>query len=404
MPNETIPTIKRTGVIFRPGDYGAVNNADDVKAGKKGVYSEADMHLLAGDDPVPIKMSHLPTIMDGKLGQCTRRFVGFDDSGKQVLMGEWEEPEPLNQLLGDTRRSVSIEVFPLSKKVNAVALEVNPHITDAAFFSQALEEAYVRFSKGEEIEPLASFAYESSAERDAIPDNSWRQTNGVSQPLGSDYAMYSNQEKTVMNAAEFKGKVFVQHEAGKFQQATPEELVAFTGGKIEVVATAPEPEKAEPKTPRELELEAKVAKFEADTSAEKTRALEAAAVAKADALVESGVIEAKGNEAYNHWLAAFSVAGKIDAQREELALFSADSPHAAFSLTDHLDAMVKNMKKHDGTEQVSGLDPSAAGGVAVFEQNKTTVTDPQTGDAVEIVDARLKKERAEFLEAQKSAR
>lgn len=427
MPNE-IPTIQRTGIMFRPGDYGA-----------KGIYTDADMDALAGDVNVPIKMSHYPTLLDGKLGTCERAFVGFDENGKKVLMGQWAEPKPLADLLGDTPRSLSVEIDLKNKSLAAVALEVNPHIKDAAFFSQAVEDAYAKFSAGEDVEQIASFAFESASERDlipaedfgdpdnklfpcrtqqelrqcldelanaddptavkarltaiaerkglTIPTNDWRWSRGVSKPLeaGYDLAMYSNNttEKTQMSN-EFKGRIMIEPEPGKFRTATVEEIVAFTGGKIEVVAKVAEPEAAVEKTPREIELETKLAKFEADTETERLRGIEAAAVAKTDALVDSGVVAAKGNEDYNAYLAAFTLAGRVDSERETLAFFSADSPHAKFSLTGLLDDLTAKLPKHDGTEQVSNLNPAAAGGIAVFEQNATTVTDPESAEIVEL--------------------
>ena len=140
-----LPTQKRTGIIFRPGNYG-----------KKGNYTEADLEAMAGNKMLPIRMSHhvTPIELAGKMGHCTRTFTGLDSSGNKVLFGEWDEPLPLAQMLGDFPRSLSVEIEPLTKTLRAVALEVKPHIQDAAFFSQAVENAYVTFSRGEEVKPL----------------------------------------------------------------------------------------------------------------------------------------------------------------------------------------------------------------------------------------------------------
>ncbi len=147
--SNSFPTTKRTGILFRAGFYGA-----------KGTYSDADIEAMAGTKMLPIRMSHhvTPIELAGNLGHCTRTYTGYDSSGQKVLFGEWLEPLPLTQMLGDFPRSLSVEIELATKQIYAVALEVTPHIQDAAFFSQAVSSAYVKFSRGEAVQPLADDA------------------------------------------------------------------------------------------------------------------------------------------------------------------------------------------------------------------------------------------------------
>jgi hypothetical protein len=141
------PTTKRTGILFRQGCYGA-----------KGNYTDADLDAMAGTRMLPIRMSHhvTPIELAGKMGHCNRTYTGYDESGQKVLFGEWDEPLPLTQMLGDFPRSLSVEIELATKQIRAVALEVTPAIKDAAFFSQAVERAYVKFSRGEAVAPLGA--------------------------------------------------------------------------------------------------------------------------------------------------------------------------------------------------------------------------------------------------------
>lgn len=140
MSNESKKYVTRRGIIFRPGSYGA-----------KETYSDADIDAMAGDNPLPINIEHKKTLLDGFLGHLTRRFSGYDDQGRKVLMGEWQEPEPLALLLGDTERKVSIEIDMATKQPVGLALTHSPAITDAALFS-----AFSAYERGEEVKPLAS--------------------------------------------------------------------------------------------------------------------------------------------------------------------------------------------------------------------------------------------------------
>lgn len=340
MPDKKeVPTIPRVGILFRPGDYG-----------DKGVYTEADLEAMQGEVNVPIKMSHHPTLLDGRLGICERAFVGFDGEGKRVLMGQWREPKPLADLLRDTPRTLSVEIDRKSKQLAAVALEVNPHIQDAAFFSKAVEGAYEKFSKGEEVVPLAGYAASSKTSQE-----------------GEDMS-----KETEVVTEQPKG--FLEQLRALFSSAKPEELEEAES-EITQIRTG--------KTARELELEKELAKFQADAEAKARAEVEAKATERADALVAEGVVAAKGNEEYSQWLAAFSVAEQIDRDRNEYAFFSKDSPHAEFSLSAMLENVAKRLPRHDGSEQVGGHDPSVKG-LAVFEQAKTTVTDPVTGSTQEL--------------------
>lgn len=338
-----IPSIRRTGIIFRSGVYGA-----------KGSYSDADIDAMAGDNPLPVNLEHRPSLLDNKLGQCVRRFSAFDDNGKKVLMGEWDEPAPLAALLGDTVRRASIEIDMATKQPTGLALTHIPHISDAALFS-AVTDAYAKFSRGEQIIPLAE-----------TPS----QENSMSQTI----------ETVVVETAK---PSFLERLRAMFSDAQPEELDAAH----DVLTQA-----KTGKTPRELELETKLAEFEAAEKNAAFSAIEANATNEADALVTAGVIKAKGNEDYEQAVAAFSAAALADINvdaRAKIACFAADAPTAKFSMAAHLKAVYAKLPKYDGAERTNDLTPTQ---LAVFEQAKTTVTG-EDGGAVDLAERnRMRKE------------
>jgi len=331
---DTIPSIKRTGVIFKPGNYGA-----------KGEYSDADIDAMAGDTPLPVNLEHRKSLLDGRLGELTRRFSGFDENGNKVLMGEWNEPAPLAQLLGDTVRKASIEIDLKTKQPVGLALTHLPHISEAALFS-AVEDAYAKFSRGEEIVPLAP-------------------TTPQENTVMTQTAAATPQEQE-------QPKGFMAQLSALFSGAKPEELqqaeTALTTAKTG-------------KTPREIELEQRVAKFEADEAQQNAAKFSTNAVEEADKLVLAGKFAAKGNEDYNNFVAAFTAAQHVDASRDSIACFSGDTPAVAatFSMTEYLRTTAEKLPKHDGTERTGDLTPDQ---IAVFEHNKTTAKD-KDGETVD---------------------
>lgn len=341
---EKIPTISRTGILFRPGDYG-----------KRGLYTDADIEAMAGDVNVPIRMSHYPTLLEGKLGLCERAFVGYDESGQKVLMGQWQEPQPLADLLGDAPRPLSVEIDLKTKKLAAVALEVYPQIKDAGFFSEQVEEAFAKFSRGEKVEPLDDI------------DNSAQETSIMSTP---NETVIVEAPAVNESALSFMDKV-----KALFSSAQPEELAAVDGVLVQARTG---------KTPRELELEQKLAKFELDEAVKFAAVANAEAVAFADKMVGEKKIVAKGNDAYEAAVALFSIARHFDGDKPQLACFSAEFKADEFQAVDALTALFHSLPVHHKEgEQAGGLDPKDVKNIALFEQEKTSVTDPATGEMAE---------------------
>lgn len=406
---ENCPTVPRTGRIFREGDYG-----------EKGKYTAADIDAMAGKGALPINIEHRKSLFDGKLGSLEEWWADTDEQGTRCLFGRWREPEPLALLLGDTTRGASIEIDKATKKPVALALTYNPHITDAALF-HAVEEACEKFSRGEEIE-LLDFAAESIAEAAAIPDEdfgdsprrlypvrtqaelrqAWQELVYAEDPTtvkaklqeiatrkGLDWAKaqrsYTSQTPGMSLPAEDRTsywdfsqaqdtmKIFIQQENGALVPATPEQIVTFTAGKVQIEAVptleAPEP------TEREKELTARVEQMEADKRAAFSASIQSSAEAQADKLIDDKRILPADRAAY---VAAFAVAARYDAQRADLAFFSADSEDAKFSLGEHIAAVFAKLPPHTLTEEEAGGANDDA--IAVFEQEKTTVRDAQTGE------------------------
>jgi hypothetical protein len=407
--------VLRRGKVFEIGNYPDKNfslTLDEAKA------------AIENFQPCNANLEHKNTILDGRLGSLVEVSMGAD--GKSIF-GTVAEPKWLADLLPEGERKVSLEWDTKKKQMVGIGHVLNPRVPDAVVFN-----AYAKFSAGEEVIP---FAYESDAERDAIPDedfgdvtnklfpcrtqqelrqcldelayaedptavktrlveiaarkglkipdNEWRQTGGVSKPRGTDYAYYSKEstrmstENPAATPTEQPKGIMAQIKA-LFSGATPEELAQ---AETELVTAKTG------KTPREIELETKLAKFEAEQKNAAFSSIESNATAFADGLVESGQVEAKGNEAYEQAVAAFSAAALADANTEDrakVACFSADAPTAKFSLTNHLKEVYAKLPKYDGSERAGNLTPEQ---VAVFEQSKTTLKDEETGEVKTINDA-----------------
>jgi hypothetical protein len=262
------------------------------------------------------------------------------------LFGEWQEPEPISLLLGDTPRKASIEIDMATKQPVGLALTHIPHIKDAAFFSQAIEEAYAQFSRGEEVTPL----------------NTTPQEQVIMTP-----------ETTVVETPK---PSFIDSVMALFSGAKPEELDAVEGALVQAKTG---------KTAREIQLEeeleqhkAELAKFSQSEADKAREAAGSAAIAFADGLVEASVKVGdtplvKGNDAYEKAVALFSMAAEFDASKPALACFSDDFKATDFNATEAVKAVFEALPKHTkNEEQAGGLNPEA---VAVFEQNETTTKD-----------------------------
>lgn len=436
---EEFPALSRQGVVFRSGDYG-----------EKGAYTDADLANMTGNEPLPVNLEHRHSLLSGKLGQLTRRWFGKDENGKSALFGEWLEPEPLAQLLGETERKVSIELDKATKQPVGLALTWNPHIKDAALFTEAVEKAYVQFSNGETITPVdvATFAYESNTERDKIdtadfadPDNKlfpvrtqeelrdamkqvWSASDPIKvmknitliaerkglsteanfypiyprqgmakgieekpNPATYDPYYYSNESNTNMRffiqnkpgdhviataqqVATFVGGVvgpqtqgvFVE-ENNRFRSATPEEIVGFTAGLVKFSTPA---SSVTPEIQAQLD---ELAQFKA----KEATAQNAVFTATAEGVYEQLLKDNKAVPADKETIvAAFTIAARYDAQKADLAYFSADSEQAKFSLSDHLKKLHEGVKPHNlAREQGASFSEET---FAMFDQSKTTFT------------------------------
>jgi len=157
------PFKAKNGPVFRAGDYSDKGI---------GVVTEADLYAIAkaSNAPAPVNYEHIPGLLDGKLGDVHSFRVEDDpETGEKAIFATWEEPEPLALLLGDSQRTVSAEFTDWrTRKIEAVALAIDPRIDGAAFFTKA-PAAYAAFSQGRGVQPLA-FAFRSKGEQDAAGD------------------------------------------------------------------------------------------------------------------------------------------------------------------------------------------------------------------------------------------
>jgi len=391
--------VLRRGKIFEIGDY----------ADKKFSLSADEAQLaVAAFSPCAVNLEHKKTILDGHLGSLVD--VSLSADGK-TLFGSVMEPSWLAGLLPTSERKVSLEWDQATKQIVGVAHVLNPRIKDAVVF-----DAFARFSSGEEVVP---FAYESTAERDAIleedfgdptnklfpvrtqeecrqslnelafaddptavkvrivaiaarkglkiPDNYWMQTRGVSKPIvtNSDYSMYSQEKNmTPVEITEVPKVSFMDQVKALFSGAKPEELAEVEGALTHAKTG---------KTPREIELETKLAKFEADESVKFSQAANEKAIAFADGLVEAKKIAAKGNTQYEAAVALFSIASEFDAKKPALVCFNDEFPADKFQAAESVKALFAAIPAHTKEEeQAGGLE---AGAVAMFEQAVTTVKD-----------------------------
>jgi hypothetical protein len=210
-------------------------------------------------------------------------------------------------------------------------------------------------------------------------------------PRIADAAVFGDDDKPKENAmAEKEVETPKGVKAGMralFDQATPEELAQLD-------AIFAESKPVPVKTPREKELEDRIAKFEQDQATAAAAAVQAQAVAFADSLVTAGKIAAQGNDAYNEAVAMFTLCADYDAKRPQLACFSDEAAAKKFNALPVLTAYVKLMPNLglDG-EKAGGADQETARLIAAFEQEVTTVNGKAADQAVDW--AEVNKSRAE---------
>lgn len=111
----------REGKIFEVGEY----------PDKEFELTEAEADAaIAEFKPVPLDLEHMPTILDGKLGQVTAMYR----KGKE-LFGAVELPSWLDNLLAPEERKVSCTWDRATKKLKALALVRTPRVPDAALMA-----------------------------------------------------------------------------------------------------------------------------------------------------------------------------------------------------------------------------------------------------------------------------
>lgn len=128
----------KEGKIFEAGDYpdkGIAFTPEDLQA------------AVAAFAPVDLDLEHIPTVLDGKLGQLQE--VKTADDGK-TLMGKVAIPEWLDKAVGNVPLKVSCTWDRASKKLAKLALVLQPRVSDAAIMSAFAEFAGKRHSAQDE--------------------------------------------------------------------------------------------------------------------------------------------------------------------------------------------------------------------------------------------------------------
>lgn len=126
--------VVRTGKLFECGEYPDKNFS----------FDEEDLQqAVAAFRPVPVDLEHIPTVLQGKLGQVTRIFPGEDG---RSLMGDVALPAWLDTLLEQGNRRVSATWDRATKTLQGLALVRNPRVSDAALMAAfaAADPAFAR--------------------------------------------------------------------------------------------------------------------------------------------------------------------------------------------------------------------------------------------------------------------
>lgn len=122
-PTEPPGMVVREGKVFEAGEYPDKEltvTTDDLVA------------AVAGFAPVPVDLEHVPTLLDGKLGEL--RAVRVADDGK-TLLGSVALPRWLSDALGSEPVKVSTTWDRVTKKLLGLALVRHPRVSDAALMS-----------------------------------------------------------------------------------------------------------------------------------------------------------------------------------------------------------------------------------------------------------------------------
>jgi hypothetical protein len=121
-------TVIRSGKLFHVGDY----------PDKRFSMNEAELSAACVDfSPAPVRVEHLPTIFDGKVGE-----VRAVRARGEEMFGEVAIPAWLDEVCGEDPIGVSCEFDRTSKKLVGLALVRSPRVSDAAIFS-----AYAEFAR-----------------------------------------------------------------------------------------------------------------------------------------------------------------------------------------------------------------------------------------------------------------
>jgi hypothetical protein len=113
--------IERTGLIFRCGDYASHDFS---------LTAEEMAAAVAAFAPVPIELSHMPTVLDGKLGEL----VAVEQRG-DVLYGTARLPEWLDGLLDEGKRKVSVVWDRATKRITRLGIVPHPRVPDAVLMA-----------------------------------------------------------------------------------------------------------------------------------------------------------------------------------------------------------------------------------------------------------------------------
>jgi hypothetical protein len=145
-------TVIRPARLFRCGDY----------PDKHFSFDERDLqHAIATFQPAPLDLEHVPTVLDGKLGQVTRV---YSEDGT-TLMGDVQLPRWLDSVLEEGNRKVSCTWDRATKQLRKLALVRTPRVSDAALmaaFSAANPDADVTdFGRRRHNTPSGQYAVQN---------------------------------------------------------------------------------------------------------------------------------------------------------------------------------------------------------------------------------------------------
>ncbi len=114
--------VLRSGLLFRAGRYEDKDfemTADELTAA-----------VEKFDNPVPIDLEHMPTILDGKLGEVLSISAFGDELHGVVKLPKW-----LDDAIGSVPRKVSATWTRIEKELVGLALCLDPRVEDAALMS-----------------------------------------------------------------------------------------------------------------------------------------------------------------------------------------------------------------------------------------------------------------------------